>query len=161
MEEAVPAAGQELLRALEELSQGGQEILASARAESSGELFKSFISQKIGRLAGLIQLYANFFNNLHLKKRSDAEDLFKKFYHFSSVREQVEDLMEFELEWNNFLGDVDGQMKTSTICAELSLGSQVPGCLVFTDVRNGREVQLREFLEGQEKLLLVLLRHFA
>ncbi|XP_069741182.1 selenoprotein L isoform X2 [Narcine bancroftii] len=143
MEEAVPAAGQELLRALEELSQGGQEILASARAESSGELFKSFISQKIGRLAGLIQLYANFFNN------------------FSSVREQVEDLMEFELEWNNFLGDVDGQMKTSTICAELSLGSQVPGCLVFTDVRNGREVQLREFLEGQEKLLLVLLRHFA
>ncbi|XP_051880510.1 selenoprotein L [Pristis pectinata] len=161
MEERVPAPGEEqLLRALGELSQAGRRILVAAREESSADMVQEFVSQKIGCLAGLIPLYANFFNNLCLRKRSDAEDLFKKFYHSASVRDQVEDLLEFEVEWNNFLGDIDSQMKANSFQAQLRLGAQVPGCLVFTDVRSEREVQLKEFLQGQ-KLLLVLLRHFA
>ncbi|XP_055491082.1 selenoprotein L isoform X1 [Leucoraja erinacea] len=122
---------------------------------------QEFVSLKIGRLAGLIQLHANFFNNLNVRRRSDVEDLFKKFYQSTAVRDQVEDLMKFELEWNNFLGDVDNQIEANAFQAQLKLGTQVPGCMKLTDVRSGREIQLEEFLHRREKLLLVLLRHFA
>ncbi|XP_059838196.1 selenoprotein L isoform X4 [Hypanus sabinus] len=152
---------EELLRALEDLLQGGRRILAAAREESAGENVQEFVSQKIGCLAELIRLYANFFNSLHVQKRSDTEDLFKRFYHSVSVQDQVEDLLEFEAEWNNFLGDMDDRLKAHSFQAQLTMGTQVPGSLVFTDVRTEREVQLGEFLQDEKKLLLVLLRHFA
>ncbi|XP_067873296.1 selenoprotein L [Heterodontus francisci] len=150
-----------LLRALGELSRAGWEILAVARAESSGEMLQGFVAQKIGWLAGMIHLYANFLNTLHVHKRSEAEDLWKTFYHSASVRDQVEDLLQLELEWNSFLSDVDARLKTNCFQAQLRLGTQVPGSMTFTDARSGREVLLEEFLHHREKLLLVLLRHFA
>ncbi|XP_072134247.1 selenoprotein L [Mobula birostris] len=162
MEECGPVPGEaELLRALEDLSQGGRRILAAARAESAGEKVHEFVSQKIGSLAELIRLYANFFNNLHVQKQSDTEDLFKRFYHSVSVQDQVEDLLEFEVEWNDFLGDVDSRMKAHSFQAQLTMGTQVPRGLVLTDVRTEREIQLGELLQDEKKLLLVLLRHFA
>ncbi|XP_078397878.1 selenoprotein L isoform X1 [Cetorhinus maximus] len=151
----------ELLRALGTLSAAGKAILAAARAGSRGEMLQEFVSQKIGQLAGMINLYANFLSSLHVQKRSDAEDLWKTFYHSASVRDRVEDLMQFELEWNSFLSDVDARLKTNCFQAQLTLGTQVPGHMTFTDVRSGREVRLEEFLQPKEKLLLVLLRHFA
>ncbi|XP_078069492.1 selenoprotein L [Mustelus asterias] len=151
----------ELLGALGELSEAGSEILAAAKAESCGEMLQEFVSQKIGRLGGMIHLYANFLNSLHVQKRSDAEDLWKTFYHSASVRDQVEDLMQFEVEWNSFLSDVDARLKANCFQAQLRLGMQVPGDMTFTDVRSEKEVRLEEFLQRQEKLLLVLLRHFA
>lgn len=160
MEDCSPGE-KELVRAIDELSRGGRGILAAAREESGGARAQEFVSLKIGRLAGLIQLHANFFNNLNVRRRSDVEDLFKKFYQSTAVRDQVEDLMKFELEWNNFLGDVDNQIEANAFQAQLKLGTQVPGCMKLTDVRSGREIQLEEFLHRREKLLLVLLRHFA
>ncbi|XP_078256146.1 selenoprotein L [Rhinoraja longicauda] len=160
MEDCSPGE-KELLRAIDELCRGGRGILAAAREESGGAKAQEFVSLKIGRLAGLIQLYANFYNNLNVRRRGDAEDLFKRFYHSAAMRDQMEDLLRFELEWNNFLGDVDNQIKADSFQTQLKLGTQVPGCLKLTDVRSGREVQLEDFLHGQEKLLLVLLRHFA
>ncbi|XP_038656534.1 selenoprotein L [Scyliorhinus canicula] len=150
----------ELLKALGELSGAGRVILEAARAASSGELLQEFVSQKIGQLAGMIPLYVKFLNSLHVQKRSDAEDLWKAFYHSTSVQDEVEDLMQFELEWNSFLSDVDARLKTDCFQAQLSMGKQVPGHMTFTDVRSEKEVRLEEFLH-QEKLLLVLLRHFA
>ncbi|XP_067839815.1 selenoprotein L [Heptranchias perlo] len=151
----------ELLRALGELSRAGRDILAAARKESGGEMVQGFVSQKIGRLAGMIQLYANFLNNLHVHKRSDAEVLWKTLFRSAAVRDQVEDLLQFEIEWNSFLSDVDTRLKADCVQTQLGLGAQVPGCMTFTDARSGREVLLDEFLQHQEKLLLVLLRHFA
>ncbi|XP_078397879.1 selenoprotein L isoform X2 [Cetorhinus maximus] len=133
----------ELLRALGTLSAAGKAILAAARAGSRGEMLQEFVSQKIGQLAGMINLYANFLSSS------------------ASVRDRVEDLMQFELEWNSFLSDVDARLKTNCFQAQLTLGTQVPGHMTFTDVRSGREVRLEEFLQPKEKLLLVLLRHFA
>uniref|UniRef100_UPI00398F2D8F selenoprotein L isoform X1 n=1 Tax=Pristiophorus japonicus TaxID=55135 RepID=UPI00398F2D8F len=157
-----PAPGEaELLRALGELSGAGREILAAARAESGGELAQGFVSQKIGRLAGMIPLYSSFLKTLHVQKRSDAEDLWMTFYHSVSVRDQAEDLLQFELEWNSFLSDIDARLKHNCVQTQLTLGTEVPGGMTFTDARSGREVQLEEFLQGPEKLLLVLLRHFA
>uniref|UniRef100_UPI00398E4B64 selenoprotein L isoform X2 n=1 Tax=Pristiophorus japonicus TaxID=55135 RepID=UPI00398E4B64 len=139
-----PAPGEaELLRALGELSGAGREILAAARAESGGELAQGFVSQKIGRLAGMIPLYSSFLKTS------------------VSVRDQAEDLLQFELEWNSFLSDIDARLKHNCVQTQLTLGTEVPGGMTFTDARSGREVQLEEFLQGPEKLLLVLLRHFA
>ncbi|XP_060677393.1 selenoprotein L isoform X1 [Hemiscyllium ocellatum] len=161
-------AEEQLLRALSELSRAGRTILAGAKADSCGgggaaavEVLQEFVSRKIGRMAGMIHLYVNFLNSLHVHKRSEAEDLWETFYHSASVRDHVEDLMQFELEWNNFLSEVDARLKTNCFHAQLKLGTQVPMHMTFTDVRSGREVRFEEILQHRKKLLLVLLRHFA
>ncbi|XP_048452531.1 selenoprotein L [Rhincodon typus] len=166
--EREPGPGEEaLLRALGELSRAGRAILAAAKADSCGgggaapEMLQEFVSQKIGRMGGMIHLYANFLNSLHVHKRSEAEDLWETFYHSASVRDHVEDLLQFELEWNSFLSEVDAGLKANCLQAQLKLGTQVPGHMTFTEARSGREVQLEEILQHREKLLLVLLRHFA
>ncbi|XP_060677401.1 selenoprotein L isoform X2 [Hemiscyllium ocellatum] len=143
-------AEEQLLRALSELSRAGRTILAGAKADSCGgggaaavEVLQEFVSRKIGRMAGMIHLYVNFLNSS------------------ASVRDHVEDLMQFELEWNNFLSEVDARLKTNCFHAQLKLGTQVPMHMTFTDVRSGREVRFEEILQHRKKLLLVLLRHFA
>ncbi|GCC31738.1 hypothetical protein chiPu_0010199 [Chiloscyllium punctatum] len=156
-------AEEQLLRALRELSRAGRAILAGAKADSCGgggaaaaavEVLQEFVSRKIGRMAGMIHLYANFLNSLHVHKRSEAEDLWETFYHSASVRDYVEDLMQFELEWNNFLSEVDARLKTNCLHVQLKLGTQVPMHMTFTDVRSGREVRFEEILQHQKKLLL-------
>ncbi|XP_007898854.2 selenoprotein L [Callorhinchus milii] len=158
---AQPPGERVVVRALLELLQAGGQLLRTAVQEAGAGTAQEYVSQKIWHLAGMIQIYETFLKNLSVAKRSDAENLWKTLYHSAAVRDHVEDLLQFELDWNTFLRNVDVSLKTDCVGIQLGLGAQVPASMPFTDARSGKEVVLEEYQQHNMKLLLVLLRHFS
>lgn len=78
------------------------------------------------------------------------------------MREQVEELLQLESEWDSFLESVDQALQTTD--GQLSGGKMVDSLspdTPFTDGRSGKSVTLGQYLSQGQKLLLVLIRHFG
>ncbi|XP_014353576.1 selenoprotein L [Latimeria chalumnae] len=150
-----------LVQLLSELVKEGREVLEKVVEESKQGSMKEFVLHRISSLGTMIGVYATFLNRLSVQKRCDAEQLWKKYFYCSDVRDCVDDLLQFEIEWNSFLQSVDSVLQCDNITAQLELGGQVSQDLEFVEARSGRSIKFADYLGKGKKLLLVLLRHFA
>ncbi|TKS76180.1 hypothetical protein D9C73_009658 [Collichthys lucidus] len=133
-------------------------LLQNAKQEAQ-ESLESFVPHKITTLFGLITAGAQFYKRLGVKKRREAEAVWQKSYHLAAVREQVEELLQVEDEWDFFLDGVDKGLQTTDrqlagAGAADSLSPETP----LTDGRSGKSVTLGQYLDQGQKLLLALLK---
>ncbi|KAI4798593.1 hypothetical protein KUCAC02_020621 [Chaenocephalus aceratus] len=161
MAEDVSVSEDTLTCALSLLLNLSEVLLQTARQEAAESLEK-FVPHKIAILFGLITAGGDFYKSLGVKKRSEAEAIWKKFYHNATVRDKVEELLQLESEWDSFLESVDRGLQTTD--RQLSGGKMAASLspdTAFTDARSGESVTLGQFLGRGEKTLLVLIRHYG
>uniref|UniRef100_A0AAQ5Y4M7 Selenoprotein L n=1 Tax=Amphiprion ocellaris TaxID=80972 RepID=A0AAQ5Y4M7_AMPOC len=121
---------------------------------------QNLVPHKISTLFGLISAGGDLYRSLGVKTKSEAEAIWKKFYHHAEVREQVEELMQLETEWDSFLESVDTGLQTSQEQLPVAkTGDSLSPDIAFTDARSGESVTLGQYLSQGQKLLLVLIRH--
>lgn len=135
-------------------------LLEKAKLEAQ-ESLENFVQDKITNLLGLISAGVKFYKSLGVKKRSEAESVWQRVYHHAEVRDQVEELLELESEWDSFIESVDeglhaGATQSSGRRAD-SLSLQMP----LTDGSSGKSVTLGHYMEQGQNLLLVLIRHYG
>lgn len=161
MAEDVSVSEETLTSALTQMVNLGKVLLQKAKQEAEDSLEK-FVPYKITTLLGLIKAGADLYKSIGVKKKSEAEDVWKKFYHHAEVRDQVEELLQLESEWDSFLESVDRDLQTSD--GQLSGGKTADSLspdTPFTDGRTGKSVTLGQYLDQGQKPLLVLIRHFG
>lgn len=137
----------------------GKILLQNAKQEAADSL-ETFVPYKITTLFGLVTASEDLYRSLGVKKKSEAEAIWQKSYHHEAVREQVEELLQLESEWDSFLQGVDKhlQMTDEQLSGQQAADSLSPDFLL-TDVRSEQSVALGHFLGQGQKLLLVLIRH--
>lgn len=136
-------------------------LLQKAQQDAEASL-ENFVPYKITTLFGLITAGANFYKSLGVKKKSEAEAIWQKSYHVAAVREQVEELLQLESEWDSFLESVDrGLQTTDGQLSGLKTADSLSPDTQLTDGRSGESVSLGRYLDQRQKLLLVLIRHFG
>lgn len=139
----------------------GKVLLENGKQEAEASL-QDYVPNKITTLFGLITAGADLYNSLGVTKKSEAEAFWQKFFHHESVREQVEELLQLETEWDEFLERLDVDLQTTDRQlrdgpAVASLSADTP----LTDARTGENVTLGRYFGKGENLLLVLIRHFG
>lgn len=136
-------------------------LLQKAQQDAEASL-ENFVPYKITTLFGLITAGANFYKSLGVKKKSEAEAIWQKSYHVAAVREQVEELLQLESEWDSFLESVDrGLQTTDGQLSGVKTADSLSPDTQLTDGRSGESVSLGRYLDQRQKLLLVLIRHFG
>ncbi|KAK2856012.1 hypothetical protein Q5P01_004747 [Channa striata] len=157
--------GKVLLETAQQDAQGQCDQMTGLKTNGHAASLRNFVPHKITTLFGLITAGTDFYKRLGVKKRTEAEAIWQKFYHHAAVREQLEDLLQLEVRtrrWDSFLESVDRGLQTHD--GQLS-GGRTTDCLspdtVFTDARSGRSVTLGQYLGRGQMLLLVVMRHFG
>ncbi|KAK6295198.1 hypothetical protein J4Q44_G00344240 [Coregonus suidteri] len=161
MAEDISEAEDTLIYCLTGLNTMGRILLENGKKEAAGSI-EDFVPNKITTLFGLMTCGANFYNSIGVKKRSEAEDLWKKSFHHAKVQEQVEELLQLEEEWDAFLDCIDTELKTTD--KQLTGGptsQNLSADMPLTDARSGENVTLGQYFGKGENLLLVLIRHFG
>ncbi|KAM3603393.1 uncharacterized protein V6R79_021384 [Siganus canaliculatus] len=129
-------------------------LLENAKKEAA-ESLESFVPYKISTLFGLIGAGTQFYRTIGVKKKHEAEAVWKKYYHHAAVREQVEELLEVESEWDSFLEGVDRDLQTTdTQLSGGKLADSLSPDLQLTDARTEKSVTLGQYLHEGQKLLL-------
>lgn len=159
MAEDVTVSEETVTSALTLLVNLSKVLLQNAKEDAAVSL-ENLVPHKISTLFGLITAGADLYKSLGVKTKSEAEAVWQKFYHHAGVREQVEELLQLESEWDSFLESVDTGLQTTH---EQPSGAETADSLspdiVFTDARSGKSVTLGQYLDEGQKLLLVLIRH--
>ncbi|MED6294476.1 hypothetical protein CHARACLAT_021413 [Characodon lateralis] len=132
----------------------GKILLQNAEQEAAASL-ESFVPHKITTLFGLITAGEDFYRSIGVKTKGEAEAVWQKSHHQPAVREQVEELLKLEKEWDSFLLSLDKglQMTDEELSGAKTVDSLSPDSL-FTDARSGESVTLGQFLGQGQKLLL-------
>uniref|UniRef100_A0A8C4RIA5 Uncharacterized protein n=1 Tax=Erpetoichthys calabaricus TaxID=27687 RepID=A0A8C4RIA5_ERPCA len=153
----------QLLQALTHLVSRGRELLQSVNEESRRGLLKDFALNNLNILFGFTDAGANFLTSLSVKKRSDAEKLWEHFFQDEDVRDHVEELLQLEVDWDEFLQHLDSSLNLcdTPSVPMVRLGGYVPGDLQLKDARTNEHLKLSSYFRRGTKTLLVLLRHFA
>ncbi|KAM6906215.1 selenoprotein L [Lycodopsis pacificus] len=139
----------------------GKVLLQTAKDQAE-ESLEAFVPYKITTLLGLITAGADFYRSIGVKKKSEAEDIWQKYYHHAAVREQVEELLQLENEWDSFLESVDRRLQTTDRqLSGIKMADRLSPDTPFTDGRSGESVTLGRYLGQGQKPLLVLIRHFG
>lgn len=170
MEEPAAAAEEEhqallCVSALKTFTEKGKCLLELAERQSKEGSLQDYIRLKI-RIEqkqsplGLIDAAAELFRSLSVKTLKDAEDLWKSHSGCAELNAALRDLEELELQWDSFLQRLDQDLQLGPGTEQRHPQSISPH-LPLTCARSGREVMLGDFLQKDEKLLLVLIRQFA
>lgn len=152
-------------RALKTFTEKGKCLLELAERQSKEGSLQDYIrlqiriEQKQSPL-GLIDAAAGLFRSLSVKTLKDAEDLWKSHSVCAELNAALRDLEELELQWDSFLQRLDQDLQLGPGTEQRHPQSISPH-LPLTCARSGREVMLGDFLQKDEKLLLVLIRQFA
>ncbi|KAM9703211.1 selenoprotein L isoform 1-T3 [Menidia menidia] len=136
-------------------------LLQDVRREAAASL-EALVPHKITTLFGLITAGADLYRSLGVKTKSEAEAVWQKSDHHAAVRQQLDELLQLEGEWDSFLKQVDDGLQASD--GLLSAGEPLERLNPHSqlcDARSGRSTTLGEFLCPGQKLLLVLIRHFG
>ncbi|XP_022061319.1 uncharacterized protein LOC110958917 [Acanthochromis polyacanthus] len=154
-------------KALVAFVENGKALLDLAEKESREGSCQEFIRQKIRieqrqSLLGLIEAGADLYSSLSVKRKKDAEDLWRKNNDCAALRDAVRDFQQLEVQWDAFLQRLDDELQLS---AELLDGDHQSKCIPpdtpLTDARTGQTVTLQKYLGRSKKTLLVLIRQFS
>lgn len=77
-----------------------------------------------------------------MQNRKELDDNIRQLYGDKEIRESVDQLIELESEWDDFLEEVDGKLNGKQGGNELAVGDHGPCELTVTDVRTERFVWL-------------------
>jgi len=89
-------------------------------------------------MGSIIRFYSDIFCNLDVQNRKELDDKISQLYGDKEIRESVDELIELETEWDEFLEDVDKKLNGEQVKKELTVGEQGPCELLLTDVRTKR-----------------------
>lgn len=153
------------VQALKSFTEKGKCLLEMAKTQSKEGSLQDYIRLKIRieqkqSLLGLMDAAAELFRSLSVKTLKDAEDLWKSHSGCADVSSVLHDFEELELQWDSFLQRLDQDLQLEHQTEQRHPQSISPH-LPLTCARSGREVMLGDFLQKDEKLLLVLIRQFA
>lgn len=150
------------LDAIETLSTLLNSLLEQAK-QNVQESLESFVSDKVRQLGQAIGGYFKCFNALHVTTREELESKWKACYQNKDVRETVDNLLEVEESWNDFLRNVDEKLDGGVVTGDepVVVGSTAPLDITLFNIDTESPTTLSEFNIGSNNLLLVLLRHFA
>ena len=92
------------------------------------ESLEGFINDKIRSLGQVCGGYAKCLNAFSVRTRAELESKWKELYHNKDVRESVNNLLEMEERWNNFLRSVDERLYCGIVTSgqPLVVGSMAP-----------------------------------
>ncbi|KAI1895704.1 hypothetical protein AGOR_G00108980 [Albula goreensis] len=154
-------------KALETFVKTGQGLLQNAKRESKEGSTHDFVTKKIrierrDSLLGLIAAGAELYKSLSVKKKSEAEKVWKNAYHCAQVRDAVEAFLQLETDWDTFLEHLDAELRMTDLTLHRGtpmgqLSAETP----LIDARTGEAVTLGNYLRKGERILLVLIRQFA
>lgn len=151
---------QTLVSGLGQLVSLGNVLLEKAKQEAEASL-ESFVPNKITTLFGLITAGATFYKSLGVTKKSEAEAIWQKSCHHAAVKEQVDQLLQLQTNWDSFLESVDAGLQVIDGQPSEKTTERLSPDNTFTDARSGKTVTLGQVLDQGQKLLLVLIRHFG
>ncbi|XP_071353589.1 prostamide/prostaglandin F synthase-like [Trachinotus anak] len=165
-EEANPTA-LSCVKALTAFVENGKALLDLAEKESKEDSFQTFIRQKIRidqkqSLLGLIEAAAALYRSLSVKRKKDAEDLWRKNIHCAALREAVQDFQRLAVQWDSFLQRLDDELQLSAkILAGDHQSRRISPDTPLIDAKTGETVTLEKYLGKGKKILLVLIRQFS
>ncbi|KAG7219614.1 hypothetical protein INR49_018952 [Caranx melampygus] len=151
MAEDVTVSEERLSAAVGLLVNLGKTLLLTAKQDAAASL-ENFVPYKITTLFGLITAGTDLYKSIGVKKKSEAEALWQKFYHHEAVREKVEELLELESEWDSFMERVDKDLQaTDRQLSGQKLADSLSPDMSFTDARSGKSVTLGDYLGRGQK----------
>lgn len=156
---ADPVSANTISTTLSSMTEKLVSILSSARKQAD-ESMENFVTEKVWSLGGAIGLYADLFTSLHVTTRSAFEDVVKANFRNMDVRDEFEELIETETEWQKFLEGVERYLEKSDNVTNLKVNDQAPMDMPLVESTTGKTVTLREYSDNNSQLL-VLFRHYA
>ncbi|XP_023141292.1 uncharacterized protein LOC111578618 [Amphiprion ocellaris] len=154
-------------KALAAFVENGKALLDLAEKESREGSCQEFIRQKIRieqrqSLLGLIEAGAALYSSLSVKRKKDAQDLWRKYNNCAALRDAVHDFQQLEVQWDAFLQRLDDELQLSAELLDADHQSKcIPPDTPLTDARTGQRVTLQKYLARSKKTLLVLIRQFS
>lgn len=112
-------------------------LLSSARRDCLNSI-EDFVSDKVRKMGSIMTFYHNIFCNLDVQNRKELDNKISQLYGDKEIRESVDELIELESEWDEFLEGVDKKLNGDKVKNELAVGDQGPCELMLTDVRTER-----------------------
>ncbi|XP_028251833.1 uncharacterized protein LOC114427827 [Parambassis ranga] len=155
-------------RALAAFVENGKALLDLAEKESREGSCQEFIRQKIRierkeSLLGLIESGAALYSSLSVKRKKDAEDLWRKNDHCAALQEAIQDFQQLQVQWDAFLQRLDDELQLSakTLDGDHPSKKRIPPDTPLVDARTGQTVTLEKYLGRGKKTFLVLIRQFS
>lgn len=164
---ADPAVVSSCAEALAAFVENGKALLELAEKESREGSLQEFIRQKIRieqrhSLLGLIEAGAALYKSLSVRRKKDAEELWRRNNRFAAVRDAVDALQQLEVQWDAFLQRLDDELQLSPKTLD---GNNQSKCISpetsLIDARTGETVTFEKYLGKGKKVLLVLIRQFS
>ncbi|XP_065835992.1 uncharacterized protein [Oscarella lobularis] len=131
-----------------------KDTLAKAESDLKALGPESFVESKLTSLGRLISIYHACFVELGVKSRDEMNGICSKSKN-EAVTEAYDDLLNTEVDWNQFLVRVDDLVSKDIDESNADFHSTL-----VTDARTGQQRILNSFFETTYTIL-VLLRHFA
>lgn len=103
-------------------------------------------------VSALLLAYKNYYSVL-----ASSLSNFCVSFSCEAVREQVEELLKLQTEWDSFLEGVDRSLQT----ADSQEAEHLSPATELCDGRTGKSMTLGDYMDEGQKLLLVLIRHFG
>ena len=126
------------------------------------ESVNEFATSKYGCMIPLILQYSKCLESVRVTSRRGLEEMCKTFRRDETVHLEFETLLDQEQEWNAMLDDVENAINPDdTSQYNLKEGEEAPLDIELLNARTNQEVKLKDYIDGEHYLVVVLLRHFA
>lgn len=122
---------------IDSLSQLLEELLEKAQQHVM-ESVENFVSDKIRCLGKAIGGYYTCMSKIKASTRAEFEEMWKSNYHDRHVRESIENLLEVEENWDQFLKDVDQKIGGNQSASSVNVGTQAPMDLPIFNITTSR-----------------------
>ncbi|XP_035467408.2 prostamide/prostaglandin F synthase isoform X1 [Scophthalmus maximus] len=167
MAEGANPAALSCVQALGAFVAKGNALLELADKESKEVSLQEFVRQKLRieqeqSLLGLIEAAAALYRSLCVKRKRDAEDLWRNNKDCAALQDAVQDFQLLAVQWDSFLQRLDDELHLG---AKTPTGDNPSKCISpdtpLVDAKTGETVTLEKYLGKGKKILLVLIRQFS
>ncbi|CAL1534995.1 unnamed protein product [Lymnaea stagnalis] len=148
-----------LLDTYKDISDKMWHIISQAR-ENIQDSVDDFVAKQIGRLFQIVPVYKKAFEGLNVKTKAEFEKKASHYFRDQFVREEFDELIQNEREWDDLLKDVDKTL-SSPDAIPLEVGDTLPLSLSVINARSKVESSIKSYLEDTKFIAMILLRHFA
>ena len=140
-----------------------------ARASRSSYTLEEFVNTDREENGGIywsypVHDYVRCFRAVGAKDRGELDSLCKRRHAEAGIRDAVDELLQSEENFSDFVSEVDREMKAAedklAVSHVLSVGSHVPTELELLDADSGRAVSLGTVLGKAPFTLFVFKRHY-
>lgn len=141
------------LDAIETLSALLNSLLEQAK-ENVKESLENFVGDKVRSLGQAIGGYFDCLNTFNVTKRSELQLMWKTCYQNKDIRESVDNLLEVEEDWDDFLKVVDEKLGGGGVTdgRTVTVGSVAPLKIPLVNIDTGR---YRNYFRCQDNIVML------